>query len=385
MLPLILLALTPNALGAEPQKCDLRALKKELAETSPIAAAKVYQQIVACDEKQGKALAPTAFGRILAGDDGNAAALDAIRIGAGADVRTWLNGMEPDQRSRSLVFLGEQCKAQPSVQGFFTEAHAAMGMDFYKDRWHRGLADCRVEPIQAFLKAAINDKQLAKDRTRLFNVLEVYARNLRAEAIPALIELANATSDEEEQTYLINAFADTTGIGSVEGLNADAASKATAAIRDLGPKLKPRAVEQARITLRTLGDEVTSDRFAAFRWPDRKTGDGNYRYAVALRESATCKNKKKIANFYVAAFDEGGVQWPDQIKPLLLEKLQYEWELTAASKCKGEGTFDVMMPDQPFAGDDERTLWIETQVKAFTDSAPGLDKAKVLRQPPFLY
>lgn len=382
MLPVILLALTPTA-HAEDVECNVRALKKEMAAASPIAVAKVYRKLVACDEKQAKALTATAFERILAGDEGNAAAVDAIRIGAGEDVRTWLDGLEPDQRSRSLVYLGEACKDEESIQSFFTAAHDAKGMDFYKDRWHRGLADCRVEPIQAFLRAAINDKELAKDRTRLFNVLEVYARNLRGDAIPDLIELAKATDDEEEQTYLINAFADTTGIGSVEGMNAEAAKEAAAAIKGLGTVLAPRAIEQSRITLHTLGDEETSDRFVTYRWKDRKTDDGGYRFAVVVRESATCKNQKKVANLHVAAFDESGMQWPDQIKPLLLEKLQYEWELTAAKKCKGEGAFDVTMSDQPFESDDARTFWIETQVKAFTDNTDGLHKAKVVRHEAF--
>ena len=203
------------------------------------------------------------------------------------------------------------------------------------------------------------------------------------DALPALVKLASQTDDPEELTYLVNAFADTTGIGSVEGMDKEIAGKAAEAIRKLGPELPARAVEQSRITLRTLGDEEGSDQFAQHRWPDRF--DEHYRYAVTVTEVAKCKNGKTRANLHVAAFDEGGMQWPDQIQPQLLGKLKYEWELDTADRCKGEGTFDVVMSEEPFESDEARDKWIEETVLRFEEKAGSYDKAKVFKHESFDY
>lgn len=380
MLPVILLALTP----AQAQDCDARALQKAAETAAPVKVAKAFTELAKCDTARAKRVAPSVLPKMLSGSDGNKATMSAIEVGANADVRAWLTGLEPDQRSRTVAWLGEKCAESEPIQGFFVEAKNEMGMEFWTERWHRGLAECRVPSIQKVLADAIVDSELVKDRTRLFNVLEVYARNLRGDALPALVKLANETDDPEEVTYLINAFADTTGVGSVEGMDAGIAGKAAAAIRELGPKLPTRAVEQARITLRTLGDEEASDGFAKHRWSDRYT-DGAYRYGVAVREVATCKNGKTRTNLHVAAFSEPGAQWPDQIQPLLLEKLQYEWSMTTADACKGTAEFDVQMPAEPFTDDDAQAKWVEEHVLKFEKDAATWDKAKVIRHDAFAY
>ena len=381
MLPLILLALAPVA---HAEDCDARALVKELEAASPIAVAGKFVELAECDEARAKKAVPAAFGRLLAEGDGNKAALTAIQIGAGDQVRTWLGGLEADQRSRAVAWLGDRCEADEAVQTFFVTAKSELGNDFWAQRWHRGLAECRVKPIQKLLADAIVDPDLAKDRTRLFNVLEVYARNLRSDAVPTLTSLANDTDDQEELLYLVNAFADTTGIGSVEGMNVEAAKTAVQAITALGPKLPPRAVEQARITLKSLNAEQESDSFAKYRWPDRYV-DGSYAYAVAVTEVANCKNGKTKAIFHVATFDEGGEMWPDQIKPQLLGKLQHEWVLDEAAGCKGEGEFMVDMPAEPFATADDQARWVEERVVAFGKTVGSYDKAKTMRRESFSY
>jgi len=380
MLPVILLALTP---AAHAQECDARTLAREVGTVAPIKVAKTFVELAECDPERAKKAAPKAFERLLSGGDGNKAALAAVQVGADQDLRTWLKGLEPDQRSRTVAYLGEQCAESEPVQEFFATARAEMGMEFWTERWHRGLAECRVESIQKLLADAIVDPELSKDRTRLFNVLEVYARNLRGDALPALVKLASETDDPEELTYLVNAFADTTGIGSVEGMNREVAGKAAEAIRQLGPELPARAVEQARITLRSLGDEAGSDSFAKHRWPDRY--DETYRYGVVVKEIVTCKNDKTKANLHVAAFDEAGNQWPDQIQPQLLGKLQYEWEMDTAERCKGTAEYTVLMPKEPFEGEEAQGKWLEEQVLLFEEKAGSWDKAKVIKHESFTY
>jgi len=322
---------------------------------------------------------------VLAGEEGFGAALKAVELGAGNDVRTWLGGLEPDQRSRAVAWLGERCAKSDPIQQFFLAAHRDKGLDFFAERWHRGLTDCRTDGVRQLLSEALQSKELARNRPQLFNVLEVYARNLRGDAIPGLVELAQNTTDPEELTYLVNAFADAAGVGSVEGIQGETARRAAAAIVALGPKLPERAVEQARTTLTALDAEPEADMFATHRWRDRKDAEGNYRYAVSVVESVTCKNGKTQGNFHIGVFADRGTMWPEQIHGELRERLPGDWGLTAAVRCKGTSELTFDMPKEPFPTDEDRQRWVDDQVRAFTGSASAYGKAKILRRDPFTF
>ena len=183
------------------------------------------------------------------------------------------------------------------------------------------------------LSKAIEDEALKSERSRFFTVLEVYSRNLGKEAVAKISEIASKTTDEEELTLLVTALADAANVGGSGGVNPVAAGAVTDALTEMGPKLPPRAVEQARRTLTAIGAEEEADGFATHRWRDRKLND-TYLYAVALTESATCKNGKTLANLHYALFRESGNQWPEQIQAIISGKLVFEWELQAATKCK---------------------------------------------------
>ena len=59
--------------------------------------------------------------------------------------------------------------------------------------------------------------------------------------------------------------------------------------RALAPELSNKAVEQARLTLQTLGAEAESDELAAIRYSDLKQDDGTFLWGVSAAESASCK------------------------------------------------------------------------------------------------
>jgi hypothetical protein len=366
------------------QDCDSKALTLALEEATPIATAKAYLVLSACDEALAKKRSDAAFEKILSGSEGNQAALKAVQLEQDEVVRSWLAKLEPDERSRTLAFLGKTCKKEEAVQGFFVRAHQDLGEQFWEERWHRGLSGCRSEAIQEILTTAIADKGLKDDQSRFFTVLEVYSRNLGNQAVPTIAALVDRTNDPEELMYLVNALADAANVGGTDGVNPVAAKSATTALVQMGKKLPPRAVEQARKTLLAMGAEEEADLFATHRWPDRKTEE-MYRYAVTLNESATCKNGKSFANLHFATFTEAGRLWPDQLGQQIGEKLIFEWELTAASRCKGEGSFEVKMPNAPFASEEDQRNWLTDQKKAFATQEAGADKAKAIEHDTFTY
>ncbi|TVQ87263.1 MAG: hypothetical protein EA397_18265 [Deltaproteobacteria bacterium] len=381
MLPLFLLV--PQLAAASP--CDARSLRKELDEATPVAVGSRFQKLAECDERQAKAAAPKAFQRMLAGAEGYAAATRAVELRLDTVVHGWIEGLEPDQRSRAIAALGDQCAESEAVQAFFLATYKDRGDAFFTQRWHRGLTECRVAPIQELLGDALTSKEISRDRPKLFSVLEVYARNLRGDAIPALIDLASKSDDPEELTYLVNAFADTAGVGSVEGLDAAVASKAAEAIVDLAGSLPPRAIEQARTTLTALGATDEADQLAVHRWRERKDGEGNYRYAVAITEQITCKNGKKLTNLHLGKFAEGGIAWPEQLADDLQEKLTYEWKLDGASRCKGSAEFAVEMVEEPFESSDAQAAWVQKREADFAKVQDRSAKRKVYRHEAFVY
>lgn len=381
LLTLASLFVTPS-FAEEP--CDGKALGVALVEATPLSTAQAYLDLSVCDPALTKKSTKAAFEKILSGTEGNNAALAAINLEQDGVVRAWLAALEPDERSRTIAFLGKTCKDDVALQGFFARAHADLGEQFWEDRWHRGLSDCRVESIQNILVEAIQKTNLKEDQSRFFTVLEVYSRNLGAAAVPTIAALAKATDDQEHLTYLVNALADAANVGGATGINPAAAKSATTALVEMGPKLPPRAVEQARKTLLAMGSDEQADAFAGHRWRDRKKED-TYLYAVTVTESATCKNGKSFANLHYALFDETGNLWPGQLQENIGEKLAFEWNLDGAEKCKGEGKIDVVMPKEPFASKEDAESWLKTQKSSFTSRTTEFDKMKSQSHEDFSY
>ncbi len=381
----LILSVVP-AWAQEEEACDTKALVAELAEASPVAVPGIYANLVKCDADKGKALAEDAMSRTLAGDAGNTGAEAAISVGAGEEVRTWLEGLEPDQRSRTIAHMGKRCGESEHVAQWMVESHDAMGEQFWRDRWYRGLADCRTEGIQSLLAVAIDGDVAGKgasDRHRFRGLLEVYARNLGRNALPKLAELALTLESEDDIVFVVNAYSDAANLGALEGADPETMTEAIRSIQAIGGQLPPKAVDQARITLQALGDEAAADRFARYRWPDRKV-DGVYRYMAVAIEDYTCKNGKQRAVFHYAEFTEAGSMWPEQVKALLAEKVTYEWELEAqAEKCKGEVKITVDMPSEPLADDDQAKKYLDAQRQVFLRQVQGYNKASEEEHPAF--
>ena len=160
-------------------QCDAKQLKSDLAEASPVAVARVYLKLAECDADAALETAEEAVPRLLSGDEGNQAAVAALSVGAEAPVSKWVDGLEPDQRSATIDYLGRKCKDEPKVAAFFVSAHTKLGETFWKDRWYRGLADeAGHSRGRADLEAVVHRAELA--HRRLSDRVELFARVLEA-------------------------------------------------------------------------------------------------------------------------------------------------------------------------------------------------------------
>ena len=126
------------------EDCDAKQLKKDIAEASPVSVPRIYLKLVDCDADAANDSAEDTLARVLHGDEGNQAALAALKVGAQRQVMEWVDNLEPDQRSQTMLWLGDQCSEVDTIGQFFVDSASEMREPFIKERWYRGMAKCRT-------------------------------------------------------------------------------------------------------------------------------------------------------------------------------------------------------------------------------------------------
>ena len=362
--------LLPLLLGlnlAHAQDCDAKALVAELNEAAPVRTGVAYKKLIACDKDVAKKTAKVAFAKMVGNKEAYEAAAEAIKLGAGDLALVWIDGLISDEKSQAIKTLGKNCDS-PEVPAFFVRLSQERGKVFSEDRWYTALSDCRVDAVQDLLFNELN-KGIGKDRGRFFGVLETYARSQGKNAVPKLKALASKSGEDvEAQVNIISAFADAARVGSVDGMDSEAAALAVAAINELAPTLDQKAVGQARITLTSLGADADSDRMAGVYYKGAQQKDGTYLWGVVVNEFGTCKNEKAFQRLHVAEVNEGGVTWADQIKDKAEAATSVGWEMDMAERCGGKGATKVFVPDAPFADKAAFKAWSDEVVKNVTSA-----------------
>lgn len=357
-------------------QCDTRALQRELTDATPVSVPNAFLALARCDANAARNAATRAFPRALPGPDAGEAAAAALRVGASQAIESWVAGIPAAQRAQTLDGIAAQCAEEPAVADFFVRSAQREGDRFWKDGWYRGLGDCRVEGIQQLLSAAVDDgagAEFSRDRALYFSVLEVYARNLAADAVPRLEQLVTELDNEGEKRLALSAFADAANVGDSRGSNTEATQAAVQAIERLGPDLPGTVVDQARNTLLALGASDLADRFVAHRWPDR-LNDGRYIYAAAVEEVVTCKNGKQQAVLHHGLVEEPARRWPTDLQASL-ESLLGGWQTNTAKKCKGTAEFEYAITSEPVADEAAAQAWISERKEAFAKKTGGFHKA----------
>ncbi|MCB9665969.1 MAG: hypothetical protein H6732_17820 [Alphaproteobacteria bacterium] len=373
-----LLLLSSLAQAGDP--CDAKALEKAVMEAPPSGMAEAYVALASCDAKRGKKAAASHMKRMVADNTAIPALVAAIKVGAAADVRAWIAEETPDSRSRLVNKLGGACATEPAVASFFVSSHADLGAQFWEERWYRGLDACRTPEIQQLLTTALTSDEIPKSgrqRTGFVAVLEVYARNLGAAAVPVIAGYLAEAADEEEQALLVGVFGDAARVGSMDGgMDAEAASAAAEALVAAAPGLSRRSLDRARGTLAALGAAEASESIAQHAWPDVRTADG-YTYGVALTEAITCKNGKTRGVLHLGSLIHPGTAWPDTVAADAPAKVEAAWQPADAKGCKGTGEISVVTSDEPLS-ESEVAGWHATQRQGFDTRFEGAQKSWIV-------
>ncbi|NOY24629.1 MAG: hypothetical protein GXP62_02045 [Oligoflexia bacterium] len=380
MIPLLLAAAATLSAPTLAQDCDAPALAEAIEAASPIQVASLYVQLAQCDAGAALKLSATELARAVPDDDGDQAAIAAVNVGATDALLSWMDGMNPRDRSRTIAALGAACNTQSAVKDFLVGSQDRLGDRFWEERWYRALANCGGPETGAILAAEL-DRGAGADKTRFFGVLETYARSQGAAAIPKLVELAGGVSDVESLTYIVQAFPDAARVGAAEGTNLDGAAAASAAIVGLAPSLPPKVIEAARVALQSLGDEAGADALAGERFRDVRQDDGNFLWGVLLTETAQCKKGTETwRRLHHALIHEGGQTWPDQLRDKVATAAETGWELTLGHKCKAEPTLVYTITAEPFADEAAYQKWRDEQLAEAAKTPVG--KSWTIREDP---
>ena len=362
------------AFAQAPAPCDAKALSAALTAAAPIEAPRAFAALATCDAKAAKAAAKAAFPRFLSGEDADRALVLAIKLGEGAVAASWIDAQLPDERSRAIASLGPACKDDPAVQAWFVERRATLGDAFWSQRWYRALATCPAESVQAILWSEL-DKGAGADRARYFGVLQTAAAGSGAGAGPELTTLLSAATDPEIQSQIIQAYGLAAGLGSVAGLNGALAEQGAAAIVAAAPRLQSKAVDQARLTLGGLGAEAAADGLVVSRYKERVQPGGGLLYGAIAIEDAVCKGDKPQQRVHVAAVQDPGRTWPDQLADKVKGATDGVWTLDLPSRCKGTGGTTWALTPEPVADEAALKAWADAALKAA--AKPGVKTVRI--------
>jgi len=366
------LMLLPMILSGAVAAQDCGALAKDILTVGPHEAAPMFVQLSQCDAGAAKRVAPTVIPNLIGESDGFDAAIAAIEVGASSSVMSWMTTLQRDEQSRAVRAYGKKCQESEAVQGFLVGAAADKGDAFWTDRWYRALTECRAPSTTSLLVDRV-EAGAGEDRGSFFGVVEAYAVNVGAQAIPKLVSLVEAESDLEMQVNLIGAFADASQAGTLSGLDSKTAGQAAAAVRELASKLPAKAMDKARVTLQVLLDEEGADKLVALRFKDVVQEDGGLLYGAVVFENATCKNDKIAQRYHVAEAVDPGQTWPDQLEEKVRTSVELSWSLNLAERCKGTGEITYHLPEAPFADQEAYKKWIKEVVRRNTN--PEIKKA----------
>ena len=337
--------------------------QKAVTEAGPAAAGKAWLDLATCDPAAAKVAAPEAWKKIIAGPGADAAGVKAIELGLGEHIRVWADTQQPDEKSAFINTLGEQC-TNPAVPTFFVDSEKALGGKFWSGRWFAGLDACRTPAAVAQLTSGLESQKGEQGRFKA--VLETLARNLGKDAIPVLEARLGTVSDPEFASYEVGAFADAAGVGSVAGLNLEAAALAVAAIKKLAPTLPEPALESARTTLLALRDELSSDSMAAQRYRALAQADGSLHYGLYVTKVGICKKDTKI-EVHTVLLTNAGRTWPDQVVARASSWIEaIDWKLP--KDCIGNVTVTASpTPVKDRAAFDAFTKGLDTELQKKND------------------
>lgn len=347
-----------------------QTLQAELQQASTMKVPEAYVALAECDAARGRTMAPIALEKMF-GDDNEAIAVRAmVDVGALDSLVPWLERIPPDDRMSMLRSIGDDCQDHPERNAFFGTLLEQKGDRFFIDRWYRGLDECRSSEGRAILTNALESERFgvgATERGSFLDILEVYTRNLRTDALPLLQSYARELGDDEEIAYALQIMPKAAGYDTDEGVDPAQAEQVSQAIFALGDILDPTRIDIARASLQRIGQAEVADSLVRYRWPDAwRVGGGRYHYAAMATYSWECRPGRQTVIVHSGEFAEDGKMWPDALATAAEERLAQQWAVEDAP-CDAAPAVSVSVSEQPLKTANDREQWLSSKRAPFVE------------------
>ncbi len=347
-----------------------QTLQAELQQASTMKVPEAYVALAECDAARGRTMAPIALEKMF-GDDNEAIAVRAmVDVGALDSLVPWLERIPPDDRMSMLRSIGDDCQDHPERNAFFGTLLEQKGDRFFIDRWYRGLDECRSSEGRAILTNALESERFgvgATERGSFLDILEVYTRNLRTDALPLLQSYARELGDDEEIAYALQIMPKAAGYDTDEGVDPAQAEQVSQAIFALGDILDPTRIDIARASLQRIGQAEVADSLVRYRWPDAwRVGGGRYHYAAMATYSWECRPGRQTVIVHSGEFAEDGKMWPDALATAAEERLAQQWPVEDAP-CDTAPVVSISVSEQPLKTANDREQWLSSKRAPFVE------------------
>lgn len=345
-------------------------LQAELQAASTLKVPEAYVALAECDAERARTMAPVAVQKMF-GDDNEAIAVRAmVDVGALDTIVPWLERIPPDDRMYMLRAIGDGCEDHPERNAFFGTLLEQKGDRFYIDRWYRGLDECRTPEGRALLTDALQSDRFgvgATERGSFLDILEVYTRNLRTDALPLLQRYARELGDDEEIAYALQIMPKAAGYDTDEGVDAAQARQVGEAIFSLGDILDPTRIDIARASLQRIGQADVADSLVRYRWPDAwRVGGGRYHYAAMAVYTWECRPGRQDVIVHSGEFAEDGKMWPDALTQAAQQRLAQQWPVED-TPCDAAPTVTIAVAEEPLKTANDREQWLSAHRLPYTE------------------
>ena len=199
-------------------------------------------------------------------------------------------------------------------------------------------------------------------------MLTTYATNAGAASVPTIQAMAGKETDPLVVIDLVRALPAAGGVGALTGPDEARITAALAGLNAMAPKLPERAFPEARKAYLALGDEMSADKLVKIRFGSVLQND-KLMYGIIALETATCKKGDTRMTLHAAVVLDDGHSWPDELAEraqpnaiaLFMPGVVSATTGALAEGCKGTGTVEWIVPDEPFANLAAYNGWVAAE------------------------
>ncbi len=362
----ITLAFTTTALAAT---CDKQAAALKASDSGSVAAN--FDALATCDRNTAEANFNDALGKATDTDSLVALAMVAIEREVWKPMWTSL-GKVSDYSARDEVAqrVGAQCATDGRVVSFLQGAYFGL-RDIEFQQWDDAFIACDDAALWAWM-----DQQVAAPPSKRFdekynNLMAIYVKTKRAEALPALTQAAVAAAANGPYDAVLFKMGEAVAPEMGGTIDPGDQAKFEAALVDVASKVGAEKARPVADQLANNGSDAAAAKLLPVLYGDRMSA-GNFTYGAATIEAGDCGGKKE-AVIHWTSVTEPGKRWS------IIKDLEAPLRGGAKAKLKGcavEGAWPVVHTPEPVTGSSAVDTWLAVVEKDWADKGYNVKTQK---------